>query len=84
VADVFRSTSIETKKGLVFSGLVINETADRLELLLPDATQKAIAKADIETRTLTDKSPMPAGLVKTPKELRDLLAYLLSDNPQSP
>lgn len=84
VADVFRSTSIETKKGLVFSGLVINETADRLELLLPDATQQAIAKAEIETRTLTDKSPMPAGLVKTPRELGDLLAYLLSDRPLPP
>ena len=29
-------------------------------------------------------SPMPNGLVKTPDELRDLLAYLLSENPPAP
>ena len=29
-------------------------------------------------------SPMPAGLIKKPQELRDLLAYLLGDNPLPP
>ena len=69
---------------LVLTGLVVAETADRLELLLPDATRKAVAKADIAERRILEQSPMPQGLVKTPEELRDLLAYLLSDNPLPP
>ena len=36
---------------------------------------------DIEERMTTATSPMPAGVVKTPAELRDLLAYLLSERP---
>ena len=33
---------------------------------------------------MTATSPMPAGLVRTPAELRDLLAYLLSERPLPP
>ena len=41
-------------------------------------------KQSIEARKLQATSPMPHGLVKTPAELGDILAYLLSDNPRSP
>ena len=37
-----------------------------------------IAKADIEMRKELPTSPMPAGLIKDPQELMDLLAYLLA------
>jgi putative heme-binding domain-containing protein len=84
VADAFRATTLTTRGGLVFTGLVVNETADELELLLPDAARKTLRKSDIEERNLIAQSPMPAGIVKTPRELRDLLAYLLSDNPLPP
>jgi putative heme-binding domain-containing protein len=84
VAEPFRATLITTRKGLTLTGLVVTETADEIELLLPDTTRKAIAKKDIEDRQLTKASPMPGGLVKTPEELRDLLAYLLSENPLPP
>jgi len=84
VADAFRSTTLTTTDGRVLHGLVVNETADALELLQPDATRKAVDKKDIEDRKLSSLSPMPAGLVKTPEELTDLLAYLLSDNPAPP
>ena len=82
VAEPFRASRIELKTGQSISGLVVAEQADQIELLLPDATRKTIAKNEIEERTITPTSPMPAGLVKTPAELRDLLAYLFSDNPQ--
>ena len=84
VADAFRSTTLTTTDGRVLHGLVVNETADALELLQPDATRKVVDKKDIEDRKLSALSPMPAGLVKTPEELTDLLAYLLSDNPSPP
>ena len=84
VADPFRATTLVTAKGAAHTGLVVNETPDSLEILLPDATRRTLRKADIETREVSAVSPMPAGLVKTPTELRDLLAYLLGDNPAPP
>jgi putative heme-binding domain-containing protein len=84
VAEPFRATLLNLTDGKVVSGLVVNETADALEVLLPDASRRTIAKKDVDARALSKLSPMPAGLVKTPAELRDLLAYLLSDNPSPP
>jgi putative heme-binding domain-containing protein len=84
VAEQFRSTVITTRQGVTLSGLVVGETADVVELLLPDATRKQMRKKDVEERKTSDVSPMPAGLVKKPQELRDLLAYLLSEKPLPP
>ncbi len=84
VAEPFRASRIELKTGQSISGLVVAEETDQVEVLLPDATRKSIVKKDIEERTITPTSPMPAGLVKTPAELRDRLAYLFSDNPLPP
>lgn len=80
VSPVFRATLIATADGKQTSGLIVAETADNVELLLPDATRRTIAKRDIEVQKLLATSPMPQGIVKTTAELRDLLAYLLSDN----
>jgi putative heme-binding domain-containing protein len=84
VVELFRATSIETVDGQPLTGLVVRESADEVELLLADATRKTIATTDIESRQMQALSPMPAGIVKTPGELRDLLAYLLSEHPQAP
>jgi len=84
VAQPFKAAVIVTEDGQIVTGLVVNESQDELELLLADATRKTIAKSQIEERSVASISPMPAGIVKTPAELRDLLAYLLSDNPTPP
>jgi putative heme-binding domain-containing protein len=84
VAENFRASVLVTTRGQTLTGLVVSETADDLELLLPDATRQRLRKKDVEERKPTNLSPMPAGLVKTPRELRDLLAYLLADNPTPP
>ena len=84
IAELFRSTRIATVSGEVLSGLLVGETAETIELLLPATTRRIIRKADVEARMLTAISPMPAGLVRTPAELRDLLAYLLSESPLAP
>jgi putative heme-binding domain-containing protein len=84
IAEPFRSTVLSLENGTVVTGLVVNETADAVELLLPDATRRRIATDEIEERGVGRQSPMPSGLLKTPQELRDLLAYLLSDRPSPP
>lgn len=77
VSPIFKSTLIQTKDGRQFTGLVVSETAEKLELLQPDTKRVTLTKADIEERQLQDLSPMPQGLVRKPDELRDLLAYLM-------
>ncbi len=81
ISPIFRATRLETTAGQVLTGLVVGETAEKLELLLPDGTRRALGAKEIAERRLVEQSPMPAGLVRRPEELRDLLAYLLSDEP---
>jgi len=82
VSPVFRATSIVTEEGKVLSGLVVGETAEKLEMVLTDTKRATILKADIDERVLQDISPMPPKLVATPDELRDLLAFLFAENDQ--
>jgi putative heme-binding domain-containing protein len=84
VVELFRATTIETTDGQALSGLIVRETADEVEMLMPDATHRVVPTSEIESRQLQSLSPMPAAIVKTTAELRDLLAYLLSENPQAP
>jgi putative heme-binding domain-containing protein len=84
VAPVFRATYVETKQGVTLTGLVLAEDGKKLVLLLPDATRREILLGEIEARRVLEISAMPAGLVRTPAELRDLLAYLLGPNPKAP
>ncbi|MBI3875907.1 MAG: c-type cytochrome, partial [Verrucomicrobia bacterium] len=81
VSPVFRATTLELNDGEAASGLVVGETAAKLELLLADGSRKTFEKAAIKSRQPTERSPMPEGLVRTPAELRDLLAYILSEQP---
>ncbi len=78
ISPVFRSTVIATSKGKVVTGLVVGETGQVVTVLTPEAKRVEIPKGEIEERKTQNVSAMPAGLVKTPEELRDLLAYLLA------
>jgi putative heme-binding domain-containing protein len=77
VSPVFRATSFVLRDGKTLSGLVLSETSQKIDLLLPDATRRTLIASDVEQRRIQNTSPMPSGLVKTPDELRDLLAFLL-------
>ncbi len=79
ISPVFKSSIILTTDGKIITGLVVSETGDKLEVLLPDTKRVTINKSDIDERKLGDVSAMPPGVVKTPDELRDVIAYLLSN-----
>ncbi|REJ70330.1 MAG: hypothetical protein DWQ31_01305 [Planctomycetota bacterium] len=79
VSPLFRATLIVDRDGRQHRGLVLREDANRIELLQGDAKIVVVEKSAIEEREETSQSPMPAGLVKTPEELRDILAYLLAE-----
>ncbi|MBX3412859.1 MAG: c-type cytochrome [Pirellulales bacterium] len=84
IAAPFRGTTIATTAGEVLSGLVVGEAGEQVTLLLPDGTRRAISVSEIDQREPAALSPMPSGLIKTPGELRDLLRYLLLDQPTPP
>jgi len=68
-----------TKKGTVFSGLLIEETPTRV--VLRDGTKtETIAKDDLDRLVVQNISMMPEGLEKTmtEQEFRDLVAFLLT------
>lgn len=77
VSPLFRRSSIETESGQTLAGLVVSESSEGLELLQQDGTRRELAKSDISRREVQELSPMPVGIVKTPAELSELLAYLL-------
>ena len=78
ISPVFRSSVIVTSKGKTVTGLVVGETGQVVTVLTAEAKRVEIPRGEIETRKTQNISAMPAGLVKTPAELRDLIAYLLS------
>ncbi|MFN0051330.1 MAG: c-type cytochrome [Planctomycetales bacterium] len=79
ISPVFKATTIVTKQGKTLTGLVTSDTAQRVEMILTDTNKVTLAVGEIEERSLQNVSPMPAGLVKNPDELSDLLAYLLGE-----
>ena len=78
ISPVFCSSLIVTSKGKTVTGLVVGETGQTVTVLTAEAKRIEIPKGEIETRKTQNISAMPAGLVKTSAELRDLIAYLLS------
>ncbi|MFT7640515.1 MAG: putative heme-binding domain-containing protein, partial [Pirellulaceae bacterium] len=82
LSEQYMNTVIETKQGRVIVGRIAEDTADKVVIrsnpLEPESV--TIKKSDIESRTLSKTSPMPAGLLKTftQEEILDLLAYLES------
>jgi putative heme-binding domain-containing protein len=76
VAPLFRASTVVTTDGRSVTGLVVGETAERLDLVVADGSRVAVPVAEIDERVVQDVSPMPSGLVRTPEELRDILAYL--------
>ncbi len=80
ISPRYQTTSIETKTGKVFTGLIVYESIDGL--LLRDAEHKTyrIEGEDIESKHLQRNSLMPNGLLKDVRkeEIADLNAYLQS------
>jgi putative membrane-bound dehydrogenase-like protein len=84
VAPAYRVTNVETKKGLVHSGIVIYESAEGVILQTGAATTIRVANKDIASRQPSTKSLMPDGLLKDLKaeDLADLYSYLKSLKPE--
>jgi putative heme-binding domain-containing protein len=86
VDQAFRSTIIALKNGQLLTGLVLN--ADGEVLVLADAQGKEVRvpKSDIDERTVSKISPMPANVAELVPEVEfyDLVAYLLANRDAPP
>lgn len=85
----FETVLVTTTKGSTVSGLVAEDRPDRLVLRDPAREFQAvtIAKADIDERSLSAVSLMPAGLVNqlaTRQQFLDLIRYLLEVTGKGP
>jgi putative heme-binding domain-containing protein len=74
----FRSVVAATADGRVITGLLVEETADRLVLKTANGERIALPTRSIEERQTSDVSLMPEGLAQslTERELVDLVVYL--------
>lgn len=77
IAPIFKATTVVMNDGRSQTGLIVGETGEAIELLLADASQVKIPVADIDERVPQEISPMPAGLVQSADEMRDIVAYLM-------
>jgi putative heme-binding domain-containing protein len=84
VAPLFRWTLAKLKNGEIVTGLITSETGSEVEFLLPAGIRRTVKKADITSRELQERSPMPEGLIQNPAELRDLVSFLLEQKSATP
>ncbi|TWU02017.1 PVC-type heme-binding CxxCH protein [Neorhodopirellula pilleata] len=79
IAEGFETAVIADEDGQVYTGIVASENEEFVDLIAADGTRSSIDKELIIARK-KGKSSMPAGLVDqmTPRQLRDLVAYLAS------
>jgi putative heme-binding domain-containing protein len=79
VDAAFRTTTLVTKDGRAFSGLAKDLPDGQISLTDIQAKETILAAADVEERTQSSASPMPANFSEllTAEQLRDLSAWLL-------
>jgi putative heme-binding domain-containing protein len=86
IAEGYATTTIETKAGEMYTGVIKRAADDWVELMGGDAKLVRIPTAEIVHRYNSEVSLMPEGLATgmTPSEFTDLIEYLVSlKQPQS-
>jgi putative membrane-bound dehydrogenase-like protein len=79
----YAAFTVATVDGRVLSGLIANESASALTLRRQEGKDDVLLRSDIEEMAASGQSLMPEGLEKDlkPRDLADLIAYLVSTAP---
>jgi putative heme-binding domain-containing protein len=74
----YQTSIIETKAGRTFTGIIKSESKKALTLMDAEGKPVTISLGDIESRSVSKVSLMPAALIDdmSPTEFTDLIAYL--------
>ena len=87
IAKGYESITVELDDGRVLTGLVQRDDAEQLHLFTPEGELEVLPQDQIEYRSRSLQSAMPADLVEhlTLEEIRDLVAYLAAQQaPRQP
>ncbi len=79
----YQATTVATNKGKIYTGLLMENSAERVVLKVQGGTLETIPRSDLDEMKTSSQSLMPEGMEKqlTPKEWADLFAYLCLDRP---
>ncbi len=86
VDQAFRLTSLTLKKGQIVQGLLLREEGAVLVMADDKGKEVRVNSKDVEERSVSQMSPMPADLGKQIPEtdFYHLMAYLLAQKPSKP
>ena len=78
VSDLWQAVEVTTRDGKSYLGTLTSEDGRNVTLQQMDGSRIQVPKADIVNRDVSEKSPMPEGLLNalTPEEVWDLFAFL--------
>jgi putative heme-binding domain-containing protein len=81
----YQATNVTTTKGRLLTGLLVEDSPQRVILKMQGGKQETIPRGDIEEINISKVSMMPENLEKQikPQEIADLFAYLCLDKPPS-
>lgn len=81
----YRARTVLTTKGRSLSGLLVEDSPQRVVLKVQGGKTEIIPRAEVDELTVSEVSLMPEGLEKQlkPDELADLFAYITLDRPPS-
>lgn len=85
IGPAYQARIVQTADGRILTGLLVEETPQRVVLKLQGGKLETVARDDVESLTVSKTSLMPEGLEKqlTAQELADLFAFLSFDRPPS-
>jgi putative heme-binding domain-containing protein len=85
IGAAYQAQTVQTADGRVLTGLVVEDSPQRVVLKVQGGKLETIARADVEVMETSKLSLMPEGLEKQlqPQELLDLFAFLRLDKPPS-
>ena len=83
IGTAYQATTVATADGRVLTGLIVEDSPQRLVIKLQGGKLETIPKTAIEQSKLNALSMMPEGVESqvTPRELADLFAYITLDKP---
>jgi putative heme-binding domain-containing protein len=83
IGAVYQARTIVTADGRILTGLLAEDSDQRVVLKVQGGKQETIARDDIDVMEVSKLSMMPEDLEKQlpPKELADLFAYITLDRP---
>ncbi len=79
----YNATTVGTTKGKIFTGLLVENSPERVVLRVQGGILETIPRTEVEEQKTSANSLMPEGMEKqlTPREWADLFAYLALDRP---